>query len=323
MITNLREQVLLLSQIPLYAIVIGAELILSNVRKQKFYTVRETIQSAYLSFLCFLIDAAFRLVALWAYNWCFQHAFFGFEHKGWMYWVSLILLQDFMFYWLHRNDHFIRFFWATHVTHHSAEHYNISVGFRSSVFEPLYRFVYFLPIAFLGYEPLDILFIFSATQIWGTLVHTKAIGKLGPLEYIFVTPSHHRVHHASNAKYLDRNMGMFLIIWDRMFGTFQKELTAEEYEPIRYGLTENLVKPNAVTIVFHEFIQMYKDVTQPGLSWKERWGYLFDKPGYSHDGSRMNSDKYRIYEEEQLKRKAIQEQEIVSEAHINEEVAVS
>ena len=212
MITNLREQVLLLSQIPLYAIVIGAELILSNVRKQKFYTVKETIQSAYLSFLCFLIDAGFRLIALWAYNWCFQHAFFGFEHKGWMYWISLILLQDFMFYWLHRNDHFIRFFWATHVTHHSAEHYNISVGFRSSVFEPLYRFVYFLPIAFLGYAPLDILFIFSATQIWGTLVHTKAIGKLGILEYIFVTPSHHRVHHVSNAKYLDRNMGMFLII---------------------------------------------------------------------------------------------------------------
>ncbi|RQO31193.1 sterol desaturase family protein [Taibaiella sp. KBW10] len=313
--TNFREQVLLITQIPIYAVVIGAELILANIRKQTFYTFKETIQNIYLSLLNFVVDLSFRVVYFYIFSLCFQHTFVTWEHKGWFYWVSLVILEDFLFYWLHRNDHFIRFFWATHVTHHSAEHYNISVGFRSSVLEPLYRFVYFIPLVFLGFEPLDVMFVFAATQIWGTLVHTKSIGNLGFLEKIFVTPSHHRVHHASNAKYLDRNMGMFLIIWDKMFGTFQKELTTEEYEPIRYGLTENLVKPNAVTIVFHEFAQIWKDVTQPKLSWKQRMGYLFDKPGYSHDGSRMTSDKYRKYEEAKKKEAAevvVVEEEVIS-----------
>lgn len=319
MMTNFREQVLLLTQIPIYAVVIGVELILANVRKQTFYTFKETIQNVYLSLLNFAVDLSFRIVYFYIFNLCFQHTLVSWEHKSWMYWVSLVILEDFMFYWLHRNDHFIRFFWATHVTHHSAEHYNISVGFRSSVLEPLYRFVYFIPLVFLGFEPIDVMFVFAATQIWGTLVHTKSIGNLGFLEKIFVTPSHHRVHHASNAKYLDRNMGMFLIIWDKMFGTFQKELTTEEYEPIRYGLTENLVKPNAVTIVFHEFVQIWKDIRQPGLSWKQRMGYLFDKPGYSHDGSRMNSDKYRAYEEAKNREKQMEIEDPVSEKMIEEQ----
>ncbi|RYD97900.1 MAG: sterol desaturase family protein [Sphingobacteriales bacterium] len=294
--TNLREQILLLSQVPLYAIIIGIELFIMNFQLKKLYTIRETLQNIYLSLVCFLVDLGFRVVYLFIFAWCFKYTFVHWDHHGWIYWVSLVILQDLAFYWLHRNDHFIRFFWATHVTHHSAINYNITVGFRSSVLEPLYRFVYFIPLVFLGYEPIDILFVFSATQIWGTLIHTKAIGKLGFLEYIFVTPSHHRVHHASNAKYLDRNMGMFLIIWDKMFGTFQEEINEKEYEPIRYGLTHNLENPNWVMLIFHEFAAIVQDLKQPGLTWKQRWRYLFDKPGYSHDNSRMTSDKMRAEE---------------------------
>jgi sterol desaturase/sphingolipid hydroxylase (fatty acid hydroxylase superfamily) len=319
--TTLREQILLLSQVPLYLVVIGIELFIMNFQVFKVYSIKETLQNIYLSLCCFGVDILFRVVYLAVFAWCFNHAFVTWEIKNVWYWLSLVVLQDFCFYWLHRNDHFIRFFWATHVTHHSAINYNITVGFRSSVLEPLYRFVYFIPLAFIGYEPIDILFVFSATQIWGTLIHTKAIGKLGFLEYIFVTPSHHRVHHASNAKYLDRNMGMFLIIWDKMFGTFQEEIDEKRYEPIRYGLTHNLENPNWIMLIFHEFVAIFQDVRQPGLSWKQRWNYIFNKPGYSHDDSRMTSEKMRLAEE-QCVQKQSQESVVARKEAIEEEVLV-
>ncbi len=215
------------------------------------------------------------------------------------YWLVLLLAEDFLYYWLHRFDHEIRFFWATHVTHHSSEELNFSVGFRSSVFQPLYRFIYFIPLAWIGFKPLDIVFMYSATQIWGIFVHTKMIKKMGWLEYILITPSHHRVHHASNPKYLDKNMGMFLVIWDKLFGTFQPELPETAYQPIKYGLTKNIEKPNAVTIVFHEWKQMWKDVFQKNITPRQRLGYLFGPPGWSHDGSRLTSEELRAKEEKQ------------------------
>ncbi len=290
-ISSIREQILLITQVPLYAVVIGLELILSHIHHQQAYSFKETIQNIYLSLVCFVVDFLFRGVYLMVFIYLAQFSFFDWETKGWLYWIMLVIAQDFCFYWLHRNDHFIRFFWATHVTHHSAILYNVSVGFRSSVFEPLYRFIYFIPLLFFGFAPLDILFVFSVTQMWGTFVHTKAIKNLGILEWFLVTPSHHRVHHASNEKYLDKNMGMLLIIWDRMFGTFQKELTEEEYEPIRYGLTKNVENPNAFTIIFHEFIQMIKDVNIPKLTSKERWLYIFGRPGYQHNAESNNETK--------------------------------
>jgi hypothetical protein len=116
---------------------------------------------------------------------------------------------------------------------------------------------------------------------------------MGWLEYIFVTPSHHRVHHASNPKYLDMNMGMFLIIWDKMFGTFQPELPEEEYEPLKYGLTKNIEEQTPVNIVFHEWKQLWKDVKRKDISFKEKWNYIFGPPGWSHDGSRLTSEQMR------------------------------
>jgi len=127
-------------------------------------------------------------------------------------------------------------------------------------------------------------------------VHTELIHKMGWLEYILVTPSHHRVHHASNPKYLDKNMGMFLIVWDKLFGTFQPELSATNYQPVKYGLTKNLENPNALSIIFHEWIQIAKDVFQPSISFKQRMNYLFGPPGYSHDGSRLTSEQIRAKE---------------------------
>jgi sterol desaturase/sphingolipid hydroxylase (fatty acid hydroxylase superfamily) len=194
-----------------------------------------------------------------------------------------------MFYWLHRVDHYCRLFWAIHVTHHSSEEFNLTVGFRSSVFQPLYRFIYFIPLALLGFRGIDIMFIYAATQIYGILIHTKAIDKLGFIEWFMSTPSHHRVHHASNVKYLDKNMGMVLIIWDRLFGTFQAE---DKNETVVYGLTENIKTYNPVQMVFHEWINIFKDLKKPA-SLKAKLMYIFGPPGWSHDGSKKTARQLR------------------------------
>ncbi len=289
---SIREYWLILISTPIYCTIIGIELLLSNLQHRKLYTKKNVAANLYLMLLNMGIDIGLRVFTLGILGYFYKFAFLNW-HMGIVYWVLLFAFEDLMYYWLHRFDHEIRLFWAVHVTHHSSDLMNITVGFRSSVFQPVYRFIYFIPIVFMGFDPLDLLFVYSATQIWGIFVHTEYIRKMGWLEYILVTPSHHRVHHGSNPKYLDKNMGMFLIVWDKLFGTFQAELTETEYEPIRYGLTKNLDNYNAVSLVFHEWQQIWKDCTQKGIGFNVRLNYLFGPPGWSHDGSRQTSVQMR------------------------------
>jgi sterol desaturase/sphingolipid hydroxylase (fatty acid hydroxylase superfamily) len=292
-----KETLLILFSTPYYFIIIGIEIFLSNYRHKKLYTLKNTVTNIYLMLLNGGLDLLFRSIYVgFIFTFLYNHRLIDSWQNAFAYWAILLIAEDFLYYWLHRFDHEIRFFWATHVTHHSSKKMNFTVGFRSSVFQPLYRFIYFSPLPLLGFKPLDILFVYAATQIWGIFVHTELIKKMGWLEYILVTPSHHRVHHASNPKYLDKNMGMFLIVWDKLFGTFQKELNEKEYQPINYGLTKNLENSNAVTVVLHEWAQIFKDITQPNISLRARWLYLFGPPGYSHDGSRKTSKQMRTSE---------------------------
>jgi sterol desaturase/sphingolipid hydroxylase (fatty acid hydroxylase superfamily) len=295
--STVRETWLILISTPIYIIVIGLEILLSNIQRQTSYTLKDTVQNVYLMLANAAIDLLFRGIYIGIILTFFYTHRFGEMQQGWMYWVALFIAEDFMYYWLHRADHHCRLFWATHVTHHSSEKFNFTVGFRSSVMEPLYRFVYFIPVAAFGFKPLDIAFVYAATQIWGILVHTEKINKLGWLEYILVTPSHHRVHHASNPKYLDKNMGMFLIIWDKMFGTFQPELPADNYQQVKYGLTKALDNEKPVNVIFHEWRSMWTDLRRKDVSFKNKMGYLFGPPGWSHDGSRKTSDQMREIED--------------------------
>ena len=287
-----REQLLILFSTPLYLIVIGLEILLSHFQQQKSYTVKDTATNVYLMLMNSAIDVLFRVFYLWVLAWFYQHSVITWE-TGVIYWITLLLAEDFMYYWLHRADHFSRVFWAVHVTHHSSSHFNFTVGFRSSVFEPLYRFIFFIPIAWMGFSPANIAFMYSATQIWGILVHTEKIGRLGWLEYILVTPSHHKVHHASNPRYLDKNLGMFLILWDKLFGTFQAEEDEKKYQRIRFGLTKDLEDQGPVNIIFHEWKAIGQDLRRRDLTWKQKAGYLFGPPGWSHDGSRLTSEELR------------------------------
>ncbi|MCP9752171.1 sterol desaturase family protein [Ferruginibacter sp. HRS2-29] len=286
-----RETWFLLTSVPLYIILIGTEILLSNWQGRKFYTLKGTLQNVYLS----LINGGLDLLLRWAFYisvlmWCYHHHFFTVQNV-YLYWILLFFLEDFAFYIEHRIDHYSRFFWAVHVTHHSSEEFNLTTGFRSSVFQPVYRFIYFIPIALMGFHPLDIVFMYSITQTYGILVHTKYIHKMPRwFEAVFVSPSHHRVHHASNIRYLDKNMGMCLIIWDKMFGTFQEE---QENDPIRYGLTKPISNPyHPLKVIFHEWQSIGTDLKKE-VPFFTRLKYVFMPPGWSHDGSTKTANQLR------------------------------
>jgi sterol desaturase/sphingolipid hydroxylase (fatty acid hydroxylase superfamily) len=284
-----REQLLFMISTPLYLVFIVGEMLLSYIHNRHYYTTRGTLMNVWLSALNFGLDLLLRSFVLVFLGWFMQHKVVQIE-TPWIYWTALLLAEDFLFYWLHRVDHYCRLFWAVHVTHHSSEEFNLTVGFRSSVFQPLYRFIWFIPLPLLGFRPEDVMLMYAITQIYGILIHTRFVGKLGPLEWFLSTPSHHRVHHASNVPYLDKNMGMVLIVWDRLFGTFAEE---KDEEPVRYGLTKNL--PNAydpINTVAHEWKDIFRDQQQK-LTLKQRLGYIFGPPGWSHNGSRKTSKQLR------------------------------
>ena len=286
-----RENWFLLLSVPFYTILIGIEILLSNWQQRKLYSLKDTLQNVYLT----LINAGLDLLLRFAFyisvlTWSFNHHFVKIDNP-WLYWFLLFILEDFAFYIEHRIDHYCRIFWAVHVTHHSSEEFNLTTGFRSSVLQPVYRFVYFIPIALLGFDPRDIVFMYSITQTYGILVHTQYINKMPRwFETIFVSPSHHRVHHASNTIYLDKNMGMCLIIWDKLFGTFQEEV---KEEPVKYGLTKPVANANhPMKIIFHEWQNISKDVRKK-LPLITRLKYLFMPPGWSHDGRSKTAKEMR------------------------------
>jgi sterol desaturase/sphingolipid hydroxylase (fatty acid hydroxylase superfamily) len=287
----LKEQLLILISTPLYLVVIGLEILLSHLHLRKFYTTKETLINVYLCTLNGGLDLVFRIVYVYIMALCFGFRFIDFSSSPVLYWGLLFIMEDLAFYVEHRMDHFVRIFWAVHVTHHSSEEFNLTTGFRSSVLQPLYRFIYFLPLVLLGFKPLDIIFMYSLTQIYGILVHTQYVDKMPKwFESIFVSPSHHRVHHASNVRYLDRNMGMVLIIWDRMFGTFQKELPED---PVRYGLTKQVEnRHHPVHIIFHEWENIGADLKKK-IPLSAKLKYLFMPPGWSHDGSTKTARELR------------------------------
>ena len=272
------------------AVLIAAEMLYSHFHQKALYNGKDTVINLLCSSLNFLNDVVFRVITLTLLSWAYSYRLFSFEDKGVIYWALLFFAQDFAYYVLHYVDHYCRFFWATHVTHHSSEKFNFTVAIRSSVFQPYYRWLYFVPIALFGFEALDIVFMYAACQVYGFWVHTETVKKLPAwFEFIFVTPSHHRVHHASNVEYLDSNMGMVLIIWDRLFGTFRPE--QETVKPV-YGLTKNIDSFHPVDVVFHEWKAIREDwKTAP--DWKSKVSYVFGPPGWSHDGSRLTSKQLR------------------------------
>jgi sterol desaturase/sphingolipid hydroxylase (fatty acid hydroxylase superfamily) len=190
-------------------------------------------------------------------------------------WVLLVVLDDLCYYWFHRVHHESRFFWAAHVTHHSSQRYNLSTALRQS-WTPLTSLPFYIPVFLLGFTPVQWAFVHGINLVYQFWIHTEAIDRLPrPVEAVLNTPSHHRVHHGSNPQYLDRNYGGILIVWDRLFGTFEPER-----ERVRYGLTKNIDSYNPFYVAYHEFVAIGRDVARAG-TWRERWQLAFGRPGWA------------------------------------------
>lgn len=206
--------------------------------------------------------------------------------------IACFVLDDLRYYWVHRFGHRIRWVWASHVNHHSSQHYNLTTALRQTWTGTFtFMMVVKAPLVLLGFHPALVLFAGGLNLIYQFWIHTEAIGKLPRwFEAVMNTPSHHRVHHGRNPRYLDCNYAGVFIIWDKMFGTFVPE---QEDEKVDYGLVHNLGTFNPLRVAFHEWLGIWRDITQPGLTLRQRLAYAFAPPGYSHDGSRDTSEQIK------------------------------
>ncbi len=202
-------------------------------------------------------------------------------------WVAAVIADDFCYYWFHRLSHEVRFLWAAHVSHHSSREYNLSTALRQSWTTPITTLWFWTPMPLLGFDPAMILVVQSVSLLYQFWIHTEAIENLGFLEGFLNTPSHHRVHHAKNARYLDRNHGGFFIVWDRWFGTFERETEKPEY-----GLTKDIDSYRVLDIALHEWRSLLRDVRR-AESWSDAMGYILMPPGWSSDGSTQTADELR------------------------------
>ena len=219
---------------------------------------------------------------------------FGEQPWGWSWWLFglCFVIDDLRYYWYHRLAHEVRWWWASHVNHHSSQHYNLSTALRQTwSYDLTLSFVFFVPMVLVGFDPRMIFFVGGVNLIYQFWIHTELIDRMPAwFEAVFNTPSHHRVHHAVNPRYLDANYAGVFIVWDRMFGSFVPERADD---PPRYGLTTQLGTFQLWRVAFHELLAVVHDVRRPGLSVRQRLGYLFGPPGWSHDGSRRTAPQMK------------------------------
>ena len=270
--------------IPGFIILMVLEVIVSAYQDADLYEFKDTVASLTMGIGNVIIKLFTKVPILAAYFLAYQFRFFEISATAWQSWVLLFFLEDLTYWIFHFSSHNVRILWAAHVTHHSSQRYNLSTALRQTWTGSLnFSFVFWLWLPLLGFHPLMVMTMQSISLLYQFWIHTEAIGKLGFLEWFMNTPSHHRVHHGSDVKYLDRNHAGILIIWDRLFGTF-----VEETERPNYGLTRNLNSYNPIKIAFHGWQDIWRDIRRP-IPWKARLGYIFGPPGWSHDGSRKTT----------------------------------
>ncbi|WP_411287142.1 sterol desaturase family protein [Phenylobacterium sp.] len=275
---------------PLFILTIILEIGLARFRKAKAnYEVKDTAVSLFMGLGSTVAGLLTAGAAFAASLWVYQHRAFDIPMTAIWAWALVFFAEDLTYYVFHRLSHERRFWWASHVNHHSSQHYNLSTALRQTwTGGAAGTWLLWLPLAFIGFPPAMIAIQKGISLVYQYWIHTEAIRRLPAwFEAVFNTPSHHRVHHARNPRYLDRNYAGVLIIWDRMFGTFQPELDAE---PCRYGLVRNLGTFNIVRVAFHEWIGIAQDLIRAP---RHALGWLFGPPGWSPDGSRDTSASLR------------------------------
>ncbi|ELB2886488.1 sterol desaturase family protein [Vibrio parahaemolyticus] len=275
-----RPELLLMALAPIFFLCIAAEYGLGQ-RRGKLpdsaqYYLPEVACNFVLAGLHQAADILTGLLIAHFYLWVFDWRLFDIEMSVSAF-LLLMLLQDFFYYWFHRASHRIRWMWAAHVVHHSSERMNFSTAFRQSLMYPLAgMWLFWLPLVIIGFDPKWVVFVVLLNLGLQFFVHTQLIRSLGPLEWVFNTPSHHRVHHGINRQYIDKNYAGVLIIWDRMFGTFEPEI-----ETVRYGISKPVNSFNPIKVTFAEWKDMFHEVRRPNLTWQQRWRCLFAPPSDS------------------------------------------
>ena len=280
---------LIIYAIPTFVALIIAEMVWAKWRAPSHYHPQDMRTSLLLGLTTFgtgmLCAAAITTISLYCY-----HYRLATIPVVWWAWPLCSILDDFLHYWLHRAGHRVRWLWASHVNHHSSQHFNLSVALRQSMTGAFFTSLAFrVPLILIGLPIEMIVFVGAINTIYEFWTHSDTFGR-GPrwFEYLMNTPSHHRVHHAVNPRYLDRNFAAVFMIWDRMFGTYAEEV---EGEKIHYGIIKQLGTFNLMWNIFHEWIGIIQDLwTAP---WRAKLSYFWGVPGWSHDGSRETSDMIR------------------------------
>ncbi len=270
-ILNLDLPNIILYAAPVMFILVLLEWFISYRKKQNFYDGKDTMAATAIGLGNIAISASIKLLTFGLILIFYNLVPWSIPNTWWAYPLCLIWL-DFWRYWSHRISHENRFWWATHVTHHSSEKYNLSVSFRLGWTQHI-KIIFFIPVALAGFHPITFFICHQIAVLYQFWIHTEYIGRLPKLiEYIFTTPSHHRVHHSRNNKYLDKNYGSTFIIWDRMFSTFQ-----QEEEQGDYGITKPVNSYNPVYLNFHEWMDIVRDIKN-SKSIKEAYAMTFTRP---------------------------------------------
>ncbi|CAL2086552.1 sterol desaturase family protein [Tenacibaculum sp. 190524A05c] len=274
--------------IPVFVITVIVEAILTVKVKLEDYEFKDASTSITMGLGNVAIGLFTKGLILGLFLWLYQFRVFTIPFTWWS-WIILLFAEDFVYYWNHRIAHESRLFWASHVVHHSSQKYNLSTALRQTWTGSFYTFIFWLPLVVLGFHPIMILTQMSISLLYQYWIHTELIDKLPKwFEAIFNTPSHHRVHHATNPQYLDRNHAGIFIIWDKLFGTFEPEVE----KPV-YGLVKNIETHNPIKVAFIEWYNMLKDVFRSNTSIGKRLQYLLKPPGWKHDGTGILSTDLR------------------------------
>jgi sterol desaturase/sphingolipid hydroxylase (fatty acid hydroxylase superfamily) len=275
--------------IPAFILLIVLEMVWAARRAPEKYEPRDTLASLGLGLGSTISGALAAGLIYAAMLWLHDHRVATIPALWWT-WIAVFVLDDFNYYLFHRSAHRVRWFWAAHVNHHSSQHYNLSTALRQTWTGPLsLTFVFRIWPALIGVHPAMLLTVGGINLVYQFWIHTEAVTRLPRwFETVMNTPSHHRVHHAVNPRYLDRNYAGVFIVWDRLFGTFEPETDAE---PIHYGIVRQLGTFSLAHSVFHEWKAMLADFWH--APWRYKLAYLVREPGWSHDGSRDSSDVIR------------------------------
>jgi sterol desaturase/sphingolipid hydroxylase (fatty acid hydroxylase superfamily) len=274
--------------IPFFILTVIIEVILTVKVKLEEYDFKDSSTSILMGLGNVFLGIIAKAMVLGIFLFLYKYRIFTISFAWWC-WILLLFVEDLTYYWFHRISHESRLFWASHVVHHSSKKYNLSTALRQTWSGGFYTFVFWLPLILIGFHPVMVLVQMSISLIYQYWIHTELIKKMPKwFEAVFNTPSHHRVHHATNPQYLDRNHAGIFIIWDRLFGTFELEVE----KPV-YGLVKNIETYNPLKIAFIEWYQMFVDFFTSKTSILNKFKYLIKPPGWKHDGTSILSGDLR------------------------------